>query len=324
MASSGKWIEGIGPDTPVDDAARRSLESRLTTVVQSLSLAAHLAEHDIEHVHRLRVSTRRAAAAIKLYRDLLGRKQARRMKRRLRKIRRAASDARDLDVLALRLLSEPDDRANRLVEFLSQRRTDVQPALVELAEECRRDDKFVRQTAKLLETIEAPQTDDSTTPVSFGHWAPRQLAKIGSDFVDTMPGDTDDVDRLHQFRIRSKAVRYAIELLSPAFGPSIRKDVYPAVEELQERLGTITDHIAAMRLFDEWEAYLSEHSLPPDGRGWVEDERLQQADDLQKFREWWTTERAEGLTNALAEQANALSLLCQAAVAAPTPVESDR
>ena len=46
------------PDASVDDAARLSLEARLTAVAHHLPLAAYHAEQDVEHVHRLRVSTR--------------------------------------------------------------------------------------------------------------------------------------------------------------------------------------------------------------------------------------------------------------------------
>src|SRR2546423_3589961 len=106
MASSGKWIDGLHADSAVEDAARRSLEVRLATVAHYLPLAAHLAEHDIEHVHRLRVATRRAAAALKLYRDRLPQKDARWGKKQLRKIRRAAGEVRDLDVLIARLRRE--------------------------------------------------------------------------------------------------------------------------------------------------------------------------------------------------------------------------
>ena len=71
--------------------------------------------HDIEHVHRLRVSTRRAVAALKLYRDWLPPAKFRWVKKRLKKIRRAAGDARDLDVLAERLQRELGERAAALL-----------------------------------------------------------------------------------------------------------------------------------------------------------------------------------------------------------------
>ena len=37
MAPSAKWIEGIGPDSTVEDAARRSLEPRLSAVAHLLA-----------------------------------------------------------------------------------------------------------------------------------------------------------------------------------------------------------------------------------------------------------------------------------------------
>src|SRR3954454_16467108 len=122
MATSGKWIEGIGPETPVADAASRSLETRLAVVAHTLPLAAHLAGHDIEHVHRLRVATRRAAAALKLYRDWLPEKTQRWFKKRLRQIRRAASEARDLDVLIHRLQRESETHAEPVVRYLAKKR----------------------------------------------------------------------------------------------------------------------------------------------------------------------------------------------------------
>src|SRR3954452_6464358 len=106
MSSSGKWVDGLGTDTTVSDASRCSLVVRLAVVAHTLPLAAHLSEHDIEHVHRLRVATRRAAAALKLYRDWLPQKSARWFKKRLRQIRRAAGEARDLDVLIQKLQHE--------------------------------------------------------------------------------------------------------------------------------------------------------------------------------------------------------------------------
>ena len=100
MGPSGKWIDGIRADASVVDAARVSLAARLTAVAHWLPLAAYHSSQDSEHVHRLRVSTRRAVAALKLYRDWLPSGHFRWVKGRLKMIRRAAGEARDLDVLA--------------------------------------------------------------------------------------------------------------------------------------------------------------------------------------------------------------------------------
>jgi CHAD domain-containing protein len=306
MAASGKWIEGIGPDTTVADAARRSLELRLAVVSHALPLAAHLSEHDIEHVHRLRVATRRAAAALKLYRDWLPRKSARWVKKRLRQMRRAASEARDLDVLIERLTREDDSGAGPIVHFLEAKRIAVQPEIVELAKELRHDDEFIRKAARLVRKIANSDGDGHNGgPKKLRDWAPEQLARFRTELVDLIPDGSDDVAALHQFRIRCKALRYAIELLAPAFDPQLRKEVYPAVEELQERLGKITDHIAAMRLLAEWEVHKAEQTAEA-GASTLDAEKAHQREDLDAFHEWWTAERATWLEQALAAHSESI------------------
>jgi CHAD domain-containing protein len=300
MAASGKWIDGIGPETTVAEAASRSLEPRLAVVAHSLPLAAHLAEHDIEHVHRLRVATRRAAAALKLYRDWLPRKSARWIKKRLRQIRRAASEARDLDVLIQRLQRESDPQAEPIVRLLAAKRLVVQPNIIELAEEMRRDDRFVRKAARLFSKI-APRNRSENECEScerFCDWAPQQLDTFRSAFLELLPDESAEVEALHQFRIRTKALRYAIELLAPAFGPQLRSEIYPAVEKLQEQLGNITDHIAAIRLFAEWEVQ-SASQTPREGASYLDMEKAKELEDLRNFRQWWTSERANRLEKSL-------------------------
>src|SRR4051794_37589945 len=179
MAASGKWIEGIGRETRVEDAARRSLEPRLAAVAQSLPVAAHLAEYDIEHVHRLRVATRRAGAALKLYRDCLAPKPARWMKKRLRKIRRAAGDARDLDVLIERLARDYGDPVAPVVELINRDRAAVQPEIVKIAERSRKNDSFVRTSGKLLRSIHPPGKKHSPeSGKSFREWAARPFEQV--------------------------------------------------------------------------------------------------------------------------------------------------
>ncbi|HEV7394035.1 MAG TPA: CHAD domain-containing protein [Burkholderiales bacterium] len=302
MAASGKWIEGIGPETTVTNAALRSLELRLAVVAHMLPLAAHLAEHDIEHVHRLRVATRRAAAALKLYRDWLPQKSARWIKKRLRQIRRAASEARDLDVLIQRLQRDSGTQAEPIVRFLVEKRAAVQPDIIEAAEDMRRDDRFVRKAARLFRNITFSENEsEGTSPERLRIWAPQQLASFRSAFLELLPNGSDDIEALHQFRICTKALRYAIELLAPAFEPQVRDVVYPAVEKLQERLGKITDHIAAIRLFAEWESHNAAQA-PREGASFLDVEKAQEVDDLRDFRDWWSSARADWLEQSLANQ----------------------
>jgi CHAD domain-containing protein len=303
MAASGKWIEGIGPDSSVDEAARRSLEARLPAVNRWLPLAAYLAEQDVEHVHRLRVSTRRAMAALRLYRDWLPRKRARWVEKRLKKIRRAAGDARDLDVLALRLARNyGEPRVAPVVAMIAKRRAAVQPALVKMAERCRRRDRFVRKTAKLLAGIRPPD-EHRAPPVRFGEWSADRLAETAVEFFAALPDESADSAALHQFRIRAKALRYAIELVAPAFGAELRNNYYPVVEALQERLGKIQDHVTAAARLREWATDAENGELPDVLRELAVEENARLDDELREFWAWWTGARAEELRRGLMPEA---------------------
>lgn len=294
MAASAKWIEGLAPDGNVADAARRSLGPRLSSVVHLLPLAAHLAEHDIEHVHRLRVATRRATAALKLYRDCVAAKPGRWMKKRLRQIRRAAGDARDLDVLADRLAREYGEPAAPVVELIANDRAAVQPAIMRVAQRCREEDRYVRKTAKLLASVRNADTEsESAKPRAFAEWAVAKFSGVAEKFIAAMPDESSDAAALHQFRIRAKGVRYAVELIFPAFGPELRKQLYPIVEELQERLGHVQDHVMAIARCRNWLADARNSVLRVTLEELMEAESRGLADAIQEFHAWWTPELAE-------------------------------
>jgi CHAD domain-containing protein len=302
MGPASKWLTAIDPDASVTDAARLSLAARLTAMAHHLPLAAYHAEQDAEHVHRLRVSTRRAGAALELYRDWLPAKRARWVSKRLKKIRRAAGEARDLDVLAERLAQEYGERAAAIAPIVAEERSKVQSDIVRIAERSRRDDRFVRKTARLIESIE-PLDELQANPPSFREWAGEQLERVAESFFESIPADTSDMGALHQFRIRAKSLRYAIELLAAAFGPELREVHYPVIEEVQERLGRINDHVAARDRFRTWateEKFAGQKSFL---FALAENELALIADRLRDFRDWWTPSLAEELSQKLAHSA---------------------
>ena len=80
-----------------------------------------------------------------------------------------------------------------------------------------------------------------------------------------------------------------MELLAVAFDRSFRKDLYPQVEEIQEKLGTINDHATARNLLEQW------GTASGDYRELVamEDQSLQTRG--QEFRDWWSPERVRDM-----------------------------
>jgi CHAD domain-containing protein len=304
LSPRGKWIDAIKPDGTVCAAARLSLEARLMTVAHYLPLAAYHADEDPEHVHRLRVSTRRARAALELYREFLPRKRARWVRRQLKKVRRAAGEARDLDVLAGRLESERGDGAVAVLEFVARERRAVQPSIVRSAERFRRKDKYIRTTARLLEGIDCDERDPSSAdPVCFRPWAVQQLSSQAEQFLTSMPDEHANLAALHQFRISAKSLRYSIELLAPGLSPEVRAVHYPTIEELQERLGRINDHVIARERLRQWAADAPDAGTKEMLCELAEEEVASLTAAVGSWREWWTPERVEPLRQGLAQGA---------------------
>src|SRR5215831_7032142 len=96
--AEGKWISDLAAETPLVDAARRVLSIRLEVVRDWLGLALREPDKDPEHVHQLRVGTRRAGAALEIFAPCLPEKVYDAARRHLRRLRRAAGAARDWDV----------------------------------------------------------------------------------------------------------------------------------------------------------------------------------------------------------------------------------
>ncbi|HUG17662.1 MAG TPA: CHAD domain-containing protein, partial [Planctomycetaceae bacterium] len=90
MPQFDKWINDLSAIDPVGRVARRSVRLRLEAVGYYLPLAAKHAGENIEHVHQLRVWTRRALAALDLFTELLPKAEEKWFRKTLHKIRRAA------------------------------------------------------------------------------------------------------------------------------------------------------------------------------------------------------------------------------------------
>src|SRR5271157_3365465 len=238
-----KWINGVTTGDRTGDVAMRSLQNRLGAVLQVLPLAARKAEENIEYVHQLRVWARRASAALEIYEDLLPRRRCAWMKKQLKRVRRAANDARDCDVLIERLRTERSCDAARLwLDELRADRAEKQEAIVTAEERLSRGQRFARRGEKLLQRLQSRDEDSGGAASSpFGDWAPDRLRPLVDQFHAAVPSDRTDDTALHQFRIRGKQLRYVMELLAGAFSEELRTNLYPAIEAIQDRLGVIND-----------------------------------------------------------------------------------
>lgn len=242
--ADGKWIEGLTPDMGVAEAGTAVLSARLEVVRYFLPLAAEKPYENPEYVHQLRVGTRRAGAALRVFADCIPRKHRRLVRRRLREIRRAAGDARDWDVFLLglrgsRALSTDSGRPalDYLAGYAMGERAAAQVPLESAVAEA--GPPFMEESAALPGLSHAPR--EKSAPANFGELATAQFSTLLATFNAAAAANPGDPAAMHRLRIGGKRLRYALEIFAGCFPLAFKDAVYPAVEQLQEILGAIQD-----------------------------------------------------------------------------------
>jgi CHAD domain-containing protein len=249
--SGGKWIDDLKPTTNLANAARHVLSVRLEVVRDYLPLAIEKADQDSEHVHQLRVGTRRAAAALRIFACCLPSKVHKEAGKHLRKIRRLAAEARDWDVFlaGLKPANRPQGRNLQPgFDFLSGYALAKREAAQLQLERAGKDypfafDRFLAETVAAVHKPSAPELRtllDLARPL---------LATLLQELEEAAADNLDDYGLLHRVRILGKRLRYAMEVFARCFTSAFREQLYPMVEEMQEVLGAVNDsHVACGRL----------------------------------------------------------------------------
>jgi CHAD domain-containing protein len=249
--ADGKWIPDLKSTTPLADAARHVLTVRLDAVRHHLSPALHHADEDLEHVHQLRVATRRAGAALRLFAICLPEKTYDDGRKGLRKLRRAAGDARDWDVFhdMVTAWCQKQPAAQRpgldfLIGYATARREMAQAQLLDVA-----GNAPLTFDRLLAETVAAVHRPANSGPRRLINLARPMLTGLLQELEQTAARDLNDYCNLHQVRIAGKRLRYAMEVFADCFAAPFRDDIYPEVEAMQDMLGRANDsHVAAGRL----------------------------------------------------------------------------
>ncbi len=307
--ADGKWFPDLAPDVPLAEAARRVLDVRLRIVQACLPRATYEPDRDLEHVHQLRVGTRRADAALRIFRECLPGKVYKPARQRLRGVRRAAGEARDWDVflLALRAREKGLTEADRpgidfLIGYALGQRVAAQAHLEAADREHGQGlDTFVLET---LEAVRTPNEGPSTIPL-VGLARPL-VSRLLDDLERAASGDLRDYDHLHQVRIAGKRLRYAMEVFGDCFGPDFTRRLYPMIEEMQEVLGRANDsHVAGVRLGGlrdrlktccpaEWARF------KPGIEGLLRSHQRRLPQERKRFVKWWEAWKAAGAREVLA------------------------
>lgn len=298
LASEAR-LEKVSGIDPVTHAACNTLDSRLRDVERYLELAANHADESDEHVHQLRVATRRARTALTMYQGVLPKKQARWFRRNLHRIRKAASDARDLDVFIRRYTKRQALKEKGLAKQITRRRRKAQRPLLALHKKMGSRHQFERRIQKLLSgTIRRASDSDR----SLKRWAKARVAKTANDFFEAAPATpAPSPNELHRFRVRGKDLRYALELFSDVMPAKMRKSIYRDATQLQERLGQVCDHDNACQRLEAWSEETTSIRESVRLRKLAAKEHKALDASMAEFASWWTPARSGRMRRKLSE-----------------------
>ena len=266
-------------------AARVVISSGYERVLTNLKLAAANA-NEIENVHQLRVATRRLLSALNLFQELLPKKARKRTAKRLKRIRRAAGRARDLDVLieSQSIIANAD---KRMVKQLKEKRTRAQQPILKVRDKTDRSVRAAKDMNKLLYAAESSQVGRSRI---FSDWSRRKLGKLVARFFAQSVSDQADAEQLHRFRIAAKEFRYSLDVLEAGFPPHSFGSIAKDLRRLQNRLGEINDSVVAIQRFKT----IKERDKRFDG-SLLKARKRQLKEETQEFMDWWTPEKSATL-----------------------------
>ncbi|NDC54065.1 MAG: CHAD domain-containing protein [Planctomycetia bacterium] len=279
---------------PAARVAVRTLRTRLDAVWRELPAAGERPARDPESVHRLRVATRRAIAAIDAFSDMLPDKHAAWFTKRLRRIRRSAGEARDLDVLTDRLTEQrpavAGSRARRrLVSMLSkQREVSRQPIRAEHERLLEAD--WLDRVERLLAGVSTGRGRPT-----FREYAQRRFRPLMRHFFSAADRKLRGAGEIHALRIEGKKLRYALEIFAAAFPARVRARCADSLERLQKTLGEFTDHAAAADRFRRL-AHDKSAAANRDVLERLRAEEDRRAEEARKaFAKWWDAGRRRTL-----------------------------
>ncbi len=107
----------------------------------------------------------------------------------------------------------------------------------------------MKEFEREIDSIGAADFGWRETDERVGNMAGAEISKLMSEWADASTPPPVAYEELHQFRILGKRMRYSMEIFADCFTSPFREELYPAVEDIQEILGLITDaHVAIERI----------------------------------------------------------------------------
>ena len=219
---------------------------------------------DIEHIHRMRVASRRLRAALPLFESCFPPVKFREWMVGLQKITRALGDARDTDVQIAFLLRLKEKRLRKTTVppdgNIREETPSADIAILLLGQLQKRRKKYQNAVLSALENLEKSEIPDQirtgcTDLLARGRDGPKQQSlqgvpavaasriSLGLDALlqfEHWVYTPDAVTEHHAMRIAAKKLRYTMEVYAPVYRRNLKKPLV-RVKKIQQILGDLHD-----------------------------------------------------------------------------------
>ena len=219
----------------------------------SAEISGTVKADDIEHVHRMRVATRRLRTAMELFKGCFQRKTLRCFKKILPRITNTLGAARDTDVqieyLTGVLRKNKNVKQRQGIKFiinkLKTKRKDLQPQIISCFDKLEKDNFFEiagRRLKIALIECEIRELKKRGEKQAEKHNA---LAMIRAAAADSTKNEKflslpENEMELHDMRKKFKHLRYSVEIFKSFYGDNA-DFVIETIKQIQEYLGEIHD-----------------------------------------------------------------------------------
>ena len=206
-----------------------------------------------EHVHRMRVASRRLRSALPLFASCFPEKKYRRWMKGIKAITGALGNARDTDVQILFLSSYAerhspvftgDHGVSSLIELLHKQRERQQADVLAALTLLENGNTAPEITAALHEFTKTKKTkdDEPELPAELFREAADNIGLVLDGMLSRNAAihNPDDTEGHHMARIAAKKLRYTLEVYRPLY-PDRLKSSLLHIKKLQESLGTLHD-----------------------------------------------------------------------------------
>ena len=215
---------------------------------------------DGEALHRMRVSSRRLRAALRVFQGIFPTDKALTWKKRIRKIGRALGEGRELDI-QIQLFTMLKEKVNNpaqigaiedIMKFLRLRRKSAQERIVSVLDDLKTQKK-IGDFQRYLKGL-SNKGHSFAGDVSLSRKKTMILNRL-EQLLKYKPyvRHPEEVKKLHRMRIAAKNLRYTLEIFRVFYGAKIEKYVRASLG-IQDVLGDLHEYDVCLDLLGKLKA----------------------------------------------------------------------